>query len=92
MAEIPYQTEPISLPGAAGGEIPNVKLAGQVLSIAVFSATFQDHVLISTNGQSFFPLAFSDSLYFREPTDVWIGNANAGTNAIVIANGSARIS
>jgi len=91
MADIPYQTEPIVLPAAAGGEIPNRKLIGKVLSVAITSATFQDDVLISTNGQSFFPLPFSDSLQFIEPTEVWIGNGNGAANTLVVGSGTAKI-
>jgi len=91
MADIPYQTEPIVLPAAAGGEIPNRKLVGKVLSVAIISATFQDDVLISTNGQSFFILPFSDSLQFIEPTEVWIGNQNGAANAVVVGSGTAKI-
>lgn len=90
--DIPYQTEPLALAGAAGGNVPNQKLIGKVLSVAVISATFQDDVLISFNGASFFLLSFSDSLQFQEPTEVWIGNNNAAANTIVVGSGSAKIS
>ncbi len=81
----PYQTEPMVL---ASGQIQ--KLPGDMISLAIISATYLDDVSISTSGSSFFELPGDGALDFLEPTEVWIRNDNGSTNTIVMGYGTAK--